>query len=647
MQLPAFHRRILELTGFVISLMCIAGCSNSDKDNSQRFPDPKSAPESWFYNQRAFPDRAISPAAVEQARAAVASQSVTLRSDDREWEEAGPVNIGGRITALAVDPTDQAKIYVGTSVGGLFVSEDSGLTWAVSFEQPGGLSIGALAMSPSNHEVMYMGTGEANGSASSGAFFGNGIYRSDDGGETWQSKGLPESHHIGRIVVDHNDPDKAFVAVAGHLYSKNEERGLYRTLDGGDSWERILFVSDSTACIDVAMHPTSSDTLYAVMWERLRYPHVRDYGGPTSAVHRSYDGGETWEEIAQDLGIAREDRGRMGIAVSVSDPKTLYLCATQNEITNELAGVYRSDDRGDTWTLLNFEDIDGAFASFGWFFGNVRIDPTDPETAYLMGLRVHITRDGGQSWQNHTGFDVHVDQHDLHISSVVDEYQVAGNDGGLYLTDNAGIDWAHVESLGNNMFYACSVDPHDNKRLYGGTQDNGTLRTVGGQLNDWEQILGGDGFHVFVDPRDPDLIYAETQWGGLRRSENGGFTWSYIPPFLYDEDRTNWNTPFVLDPHNPDVLYYGSSILHRSTDRGDFWVPISDDLTNNSEDYPGGADAGTISTIAVSQISPCSHLCRHGRRVCACNPRYGSYVESYQRRIACSIRYACGCRSVR
>ncbi|MCB9292953.1 MAG: T9SS type A sorting domain-containing protein [Lewinellaceae bacterium] len=555
-------------------------------------------PTDWLFNQRAYPHNHIDFEAYRDAvrQTRLARASVQSRGDSEGWEVAGPVNIGGRITDIALHPTDPDIIYAGASVGGVFKSTDGGVSWEAVFENEGAMSIGNIALAPSDPDILYVGTGEANGESASGAFFGDGVYRSVDGGASWQYLGLENSQHIGRIVVDPQDPGRVFVAAAGRLYGKSEDRGLYRTENGGLSWERVLYVSDSTSCIDVAINPQNPDILYAATWERIRLPWERSYAGVTSRLYRSSDGGDTWEQLTEGLPPSDEQRGRIGIAVSPSNPDILYATFTTNEITNVFDGIYKSLDGGDTWFRVDNGTIDGIYASFGWFFGNIRVDPTTPDVVYAMGVQLYKSVDGGVSWSDITF--MHVDQHGLEIHPLNPNFVVAGNDGGIYISQSGGNNWSHVQVLPLTQFYECEIDFLQPDRIYGGTQDNGTIRTLSGNTDDWDRILGGDGFHVIVDPTDNNIIYAEFQWGNLYRSYDGGFDFDFIFNGG-NNDRTNWNTPVVLDPSDPAVLYYGANRLYRSPDRGNNWAPISGDLTDGQ--HPSGSQSfGTITSIAVA-----------------------------------------------
>ena len=559
---------------------------------------PEHYPNEWMFNQRAYPDGYINQKAVHDAWSALKAHRKSGNPKSvGNWEMEGPLNIGGRVTDIAISPVNDDQFYIGTPVGGVFRTMDRGETWEPIFDEAGRPSIGSIAIAPSDPNRIYVGTGEGNGSATSGMFFGDGVYRSDDAGDTWTSIGLPASNHFGRIIVDPQNADRVFAATTGVLYGSSSTRGLYRTLDGGNSWEQVLYLSDSTACIDVVMHPTNTDTVYAATWERRRRPWIRDYGGVTSGVHRSVDGGDTWEVLTNGLPESDEDTGRIGLAISESEPNVIYASYTTNSITNVYDGLYRSDDHGESWELFEYDAISNVNASFGWYFGNVRVNPTDPDEVLVLGQLLYATNNGGSSWNQDN--QMHVDFHALEYSRNNPEMMLCGNDGGLYISENGGSTWSHFENLPITQFYQIEVDEMEPAHVYGGTQDNNTLRTLTGELDDFSPILGGDGFHVNVDPSNNDYVYAEYQWGNLFRSDNGGFDMDYAINDIPSSDRTNWNTPVIISPFNPAVLYYGSNRLYKSVDRGLNWSPISDDLTQG--EHPSGSSSfGTLISIAAS-----------------------------------------------
>ncbi|WP_410004780.1 VPS10 domain-containing protein [Aequorivita nionensis] len=596
-----YKPRLNLIALIAFSALLFIGCKNNSEENSEEKEIGKMEyPAEWMYNQRAYPNNYINKEAYKEA-ILQSKQILANRSPEQagEWTFIGPLNTGGRITDVAIAPDNDDHLYVATATGGIFRSYDAGANWTPIFDEVTKPSIGDIAIAPSNPQIIYAGTGEANGSATDGAYFGDGVYRSNDAGDTWTNVGLPESNHIGRIVVDPTNPDRVFAAATGELYGKNVERGIYRTTNGGTNWEKVLFVTDSTAAIDVAMNVANTNIIYAAMWERTRKPWQRDYGGVTSAIHRSMDGGTTWTELgaANGLPAPNVQTGRIGIAVSESDPSTVYARFTTNEITNEFNGLYKSTDNGDNWTLVTSAGaLSGIDANFGWYFGNVRVNPTNSSEVYIVGFDIAKSTNSGSSWNTLNG--MHVDHHALDFSRTNSSFMLAGNDGGAYISNNGGNSWTHFENLPITQFYNIEVDYQHPERLYGGTQDNNTIRTLTGSANDWNSIIGGDGFHVNVDPIDNNYVYGESQYGNLRRSTNGGNSFQNGTNGISGSDRVNWNTPVILSPFNPEMMFYGSNKLYTSS-RAVSWTAISPDLTDGL--HPSGSLAfGTLTAIAAS-----------------------------------------------
>lgn len=555
----------------------------------------KKAPNDWFFLQRAFPYPEIN----YEARQLAWEQSQKIHEERVErgegWVLGGPLNIGGRISAVAMHPSDMQTIYAGAASGGIFKTTNTGASWVPIFDDALSLSIGDIAIAPSDPDIIWVGTGEANAGGGSMAYDGFGIYKSTDAGSTWEHLGLENSGSIGRLVIHPSDPQVCFVAAMGRLFSDNPERGVFRTLDGGQNWQKVLYVNDSVGAIDIVMHPDHPDTLYAALWERVRRPDRRNYGGPGCGIYRSYDGGDSWTELTGGLPSSSPANGRIGIDISKSDPNILYAIYADN--TGYFAGVYRTDNGGDTWFRTNDGDLSYMYASYGWWFGRISIDPVDPDIAYAIGFDLYKTTDGGNNWPMISS-TVHVDHHDLAAHPLNHNFVVLGNDGGIYLSNNGGSTWTFFENLPITQFYTCEIDEQYPQRLYGGTQDNGTNRTLSGGTGDWQSIYWGDGFFVLVDPSDNNYIYAEYQYGNFARSTNGGLYFDYAMNGISGSDRMNWNTPFVFDPNNPQILYFGANRLYKTTNRAEFWQVISPDLTN------GGVNSnvvyGTITAIAVA-----------------------------------------------
>jgi len=590
---------ITSTTLFILILLTVISCTQNETTAPPQGPDK--APGSWMYNQRAFPNginREAKALAIKQYKSMVNSSDSRF---DQEWEPVGPINIGGRITDISLHPTNKDIMYAGSAVGGVWKSTDRGYEWKLIFDEQGGMSIGNIEVSSNNPNIIYVGTGEANGSATSGAFFGNGIYKSIDAGETWENIGLPKSDHIGRILVHPENSDIVYVAVAGKLYDKNQERGVYKTVDGGVSWKQSLFISDSTAVIDISMSPLEPDVLFAASWERTRFAVNRTYGGVTSGVHRSKDGGVTWELMSNGLPEPDESTGRIGVAVSPSDPTKIYASYTSNPITNNFSAVYSSSDQGESWIELNGTELTNMFASFGWYFGNMRVNPTNPDEAYIMGLNTFQTKDGGATWTQWTS-GVHVDQHGMEFHSTDTDFRVIGNDGGIYITEDAGVTFRHVQTIANNQLYEGVIHPTLPDTYFGGAQDNGTLMTNANGEAGYQRINGGDGFTIKFDEVNPNLHYVTSQFGAIRRRLSlVPYEDTFIRPSGDLISRTNWNTPFVTIPNEENGILYGAEHIVYSADAGDNWEIISPDLTNGP--YGSVTSFGTISAIAISEIN--------------------------------------------
>jgi photosystem II stability/assembly factor-like uncharacterized protein len=565
---------------------------------------PSSYPSDWSWLRRTAPywqaDMNAFREALAQARSLKAA-SLTRRLHVTQLAPAGPENIGGRISDIEWNPSDINVLYAGAATGGVFKSTDGGLTWLPVADDVANLNVGDLAVDPLNPETVWLGTGEPNGGHNN--FAGGGVYRSTNGGATWDFMGLGETVSIGRIVVDPTNSQRVFVAAQGSYFGPNPERGIYRTTNGGTSWQRVLFVSDSTAATDIAIDPSNPNRLIAAMWERVRRPNGGTHlFGATSRIWRSENGGDTWLPlgVANGLPDALQQRiGRIGLALCANDPDIAYAIITDG--LNPI-GLWRTTDFGTSWENRDTDSTiaDGA-ASFSWYFSQVRVAPDNCNRVYAMDVTFFRSDDGGATFPVAYGPGdyplLHVDHHALAFHPANPDFIFEGNDGGINYSSDRGTTWNKVARLPVTQFYEINIDPSDPARLYGGTQDNGTLRTTTGNTDDWEPIFGGDGMYVNVDPRDSDIIYAEAQFGVLGKTLDGGVTWRLARPPA-QSDRRNWSTPVEIDPLNPNVIYYGSQRLWRSADSTASWSAVSGDLT----DWVPGAVLGTITTIGVSPV---------------------------------------------
>ena len=495
------------------------------------------------------------------------------------WRHIGPSSFGGRIDDIEAIPGRPSTIFVGTAGGGVFRTTNNGTTWAPVFDRDGrSTSIGDIAIAPSDPGIVWVGTGEPNNRQSS--TWGDGIYRSLDGGETWTHMGLKETHHIGRVVIHPRNPNTVFVAALGHLWGPNDDRGVYRTTDGGTTWKKVLAGNNVTGAVDVALDPDGR-TVYAAMYQRQRRGFGFVGGGPGSGLFRSRDGGDTWEPLTNGLPVGV--KGRIGIAIAPSQPNTVYAI-----VEAKAGGVFRSDDKGSTWTRQS------SLNPRPMYYSQVRVDPQHPDRVWVLGTYVHKSIDGGKTFTtDSTGDRIHVDHHALWLNPNDGNHMMLGNDGGLYFTYDGAKNWDFIDNLPIGQFYDIDVDDRDPYYVYGGTQDNGTwglpVRTyngVGITSADVINIAYGDGFFTVTDPADPRYIYANSQGGRAYRvhlatREERGIR--PVPDDAKESYRFNWSTPMVRSPHDPRTIYYGGNKLFRTRDGGESWDVVSPDLTRNQE----------------------------------------------------------------
>ena len=543
----------------------------------------KNYPNEWFDYQRIYPYATLNTENYLKAMKSALALTQKSTRTDINWELVGPTNIGGRISDIEIHPNTPNTLYVGGASGGILKSTDGGSSWTNIFNDIPTIGIGDMAIDPENENIIYAGTGESN--ASSNTFLGSGIYKSTDAGNSWTNIGLESTAYIGRIIVDKSNSENIFVAACGNLFSKNGNRGIYKSTNGGTDWEKILFLTDSTSAMDIVQHPSSPNTLYATMWERYRGLNYRRSFGETSGIWKTTDGGTTWSELTSGLPTGT-DIGRIGITIAESNPNVLYAFYE----TETGARVYKTTNGGTSWTRTNDGALSGMNSTFGWYFGQIRVDPQDENRVFALGQSFYRTENGGTSWSESSG-SMHVDHHAMIF---VDNKIWDGNDGGLYYSTNNGSAWTKVNNLPLTQFYDIALDSLNSNRLLGGTQDNNSIQTTTGNDNDWQAVLGGDGMYCLIDYTNSNTYYCEYQWGGVYRFENGYET--YIG---FYGDRTNWSTPYILHPTNPNILYLGTYQVQKSTNKGDSWSAISGDLTQGGE-----GSYHTLTTIDVSKLDP-------------------------------------------
>ncbi|HEY3174147.1 MAG TPA: hypothetical protein VGK94_00130 [Candidatus Polarisedimenticolia bacterium] len=532
-----------------------------------------------------------------------------------KWRSVGPANMGGRVSAIAVDPAKPFTIYAGLGTGGIMKSTDNGTSWSGIFEKESVASIGAIAVAASDPNILWAGTGEANGRNSSS--WGDGVYRSDDGGATWVNKGLHDSRSIARIAIDPRDARVVYVAAMGHLWGDNKERGVFRTVDGGATWTPSLQIDDKVGCIDLVIDPSDSRTLYAAMYRRLRRPWSFTSGGPDGGIYKTIDGGRTWRKLTS--GLPRQT-GRIGLDIHRANPKILYAVIESDlggqspifDVTSRSGGVFRTDDAGETWNRVN----DLAPRSF--YFSQVRVDPVDNKRVYVLGFLVHVSDDGGRTFRDDGARLVHVDHHDLWIDPTNTDHLLLGNDGGLYASYSRARTWDFFNNMAIGEFYRVTVDMGRPYRIAGGLQDNqswigpSATREKDGITNAaWRDLGGGDGFYVALDPNDPDIVYAESQEAeAFRLNLRTGQRRPLRPEPKEGSEafRFHWNAPLILSRHDPTVLYLAGNKVFRLTRRGERWEAISPDLTTQDPAKfrtvgSGAENHCTIYTLAESPIT--------------------------------------------
>jgi photosystem II stability/assembly factor-like uncharacterized protein len=494
------------------------------------------------------------------------------------FRSVGPAWASGRIADLAVNPGNHSEIYAAVASGNIWKSINNGTTWEPIFDKYGAYAIGCIVIDPNNHNVVWAGTGENNHQRALG--WGDGVYRSDDAGASWKNMGLKESRQIGGIAIDPRNSDIVYVAAEGSAWGPGGERGLYKSADGGKTWEKILNISENTGINNVALDPRNPDVIYCTSEQRRRHVGMKISGGPESAVYKSTNGGKSFEKIMK--GLPGGDLGGMGLAVSPVNPDILYLIV---EAQGESGGFFRSVNRGASWEKMN------SYNASGQYYNKIICDPKDVDRVFSLDTYTQVTLDGGRNWSRVSNNGRHVDDHAIWIDPVNTIHFYIGGDGGIYETWDNGENFIFKSNLPVTQFYRVAVDnSYPFYYIYGGTQDNNSMggpsaSTSNGVTNDdWFVTQGGDGFWVAIDPEEPDIVYTESQYGNAARYDRRSGESVSIKPFPGEGELTyrwNWDTPILISPHNNKRIYMAANFLFRSEDRGSNWTTISPDLTRN------------------------------------------------------------------
>ena len=545
--------------------------------------------------------------------------SVTDKLKNLEFREIGPAVMGGRIDDFGVVESNPNIVYVGTASGGVWKTTNNGTTWEPVFDKESVSTIGDIAIAPSDPAVVWVGTGEPNNRQSSS--WGDGIYKSLDAGKTWQKMGLTATHHIGRIVIHPRNPEVVYAAALGHLWGPNPERGVYKTTDGGKTWNQVLKINDDTGVSDIAMDPESPDTLYAAAYERRRTPFGFNGGGPDSAIYKTVDGGATWKKLVKGLPYENGgDTGRIGLDIYRKDPNIVYAI-----VQHEKGGTYRSEDKGETWKKMGDTNPRPSY------YSQIRIDPNNDLRIWELGAQMFYSEDGGKTFSTQRVKGIHGDFHAMWIDPADSNHVITGSDGGIHWSYDNGRTWDFINTIAIGQFYEVGLDNERPYKICGGLQDNGSWcgpsmsLTRDGIINsDWTLMPGGDGFYARIDYAEPWIVYTESQDGHLsRRDEHTSQQREIMPEAKAGEPhyRFQWNSPVEVSAHDHKTIYYGGNYLFKSTDRDDSWTRLGGDLTTGVDRnklqifgktpdkstlsrHDGVEEYPTITTLSESPLTP-------------------------------------------
>lgn len=562
----------------------------------------KHAPAEHFANQRAYPD--ASPdvrayeAARQQAREQVQTRGNAPQGFDADWTVQGPGNIGARVNTVVVNPQNENIMYAGFSDGGVFRTLDGGTSWTPIFDDQDFLAIGDIVLDKNNPDIVYVGTGDPN--ISGLPSIGNGVYKSTDAGDTWTHLGLAPGRIVSKIVTHPSDVNTLYVGMMGLPFERNNDRGLYKTTDGGANWSQVLFVNDSTGIIDVLLDPNEPETLYAAAWTRVRNNFESVADSEFSQIWKTTDGGANWSVLGN--GLPENDvKSRIGLAMSATNPQKIYAMYIDSA-DYQVAGIYRTLNGGTNWSPISISNLDNnAMGGFGWYFGKIRINPANDDDIFVLGVNLHRTPDAGNNWEQ-VGppwwtYEVHADKHDMIFTP--SGAMVLATDGGLYKSENNGVDWTDIENIPATQLYRTAYNPHLPNTYYGGAQDNGTTGGNASTINAWSRIFGGDGFQMAFHPTNPDIFFVEYQYGGLRATDDAGYDFFDLTFGFIEGERPNWDMPYIISAADSELMYAGAGLrVFRNTQGAyGFWEPISGDLVGTGGYRP------SISTVAESPVN--------------------------------------------
>ncbi len=596
----------------ILALFCLcfilASCSTNTQTNNETEEYKSHFPNEDYFNKRNYPETTFDHKAYFNQIAEI-KNNPALKTFTGEWKDQGPGNIGARINKIAINPNDENEIYLGYARGGLYKTTDGGLTWRDMFREFSYLSISHVEIDPNDTNTIYIGTGDEN--ISHYPAIGNGVYKSSDGGETWEHLGLGETGIISKVSVSHQDPNVLYASAMGIPFEKTDDRGLYKSVDGGDSWDQIFFANDSTGIIDMVVAPDNADIAYIAGWNRLRDNNNSKVSGPDAKIWRTTDGGDNWTQM--ETGLPEGEFVRIGLAMFDSETVfASYSFSGSNQFCDEnginFYGLYKTSDGGDNWERTDAGESTqlpcGFTGGFAWYFSKLSVNPLDQDDICLAGVQMHRRNPTTGLWRNMV-FDVsegvtpHVDFHDMVYYG---DNLYAATDGGAYrYNDTEG--WVDIENISTNQFYRIEYNNHEPDLYYGGLQDNGVVGGNGENINDWFRISGGDGFQLRFDPNDPNFVYTESQNGNIRASSNGGQSFSGFTNGLTGD--RNWDMQYILSPHDSKIRYTGTDkmFIHIGDINDDPWIPMSDQDLTDAEEDPLGFFEHNITTLSQSALN--------------------------------------------
>ncbi|MFK7972642.1 MAG: T9SS type A sorting domain-containing protein [Bacteroidia bacterium] len=568
--------------------------------DSQAILESKEAPSEFLYLTQNYPDGPMDQRSARQMRLmaeAKRSSRSNLPGFDASWTLQGPGNIGGRINTVTVHPSNSDIRFVGTTNGGIWKTTDAGLNWRPVFDNLPNMSIADIIFDESRPDTMFAATGDPN--IPGYVYLGEGLYRSVNGGDTWQYLGLKDAGVISKVWVNPNDANVLLAAVMGVPMQRSPDRGAYKSIDAGQTWTKVLFVSNEAGIIDLVQDPRDPNTLLAASWTRIRTARESIVEGSDAGIWVTNDAGDTWQQST--TGLPSGEMGRIGLTASMATPNTFFSVYVGPD--RQLEGVYKTSDGATSWSRISTDSVrPGLLGGFGWYFGKIGVNPTDDNNIYILGVDLFSTTDGGQDWDYAAPpwffYDVHADKHDIHF--IGPDHILLATDGGLYETIDRGASWSDNENIPNTQFYRIAHNPHQPNLYYGGAQDNGSTGGDNTDINNWPRIFGGDGFQMRFDPNDPDTWWCMTQNGNINYTTDGGGFYSWQEFGIDQDERSNWDGPLLLSAHDPQVLYHARQRVYRASGgAGSTWDSISSILTN-----PDTTLLGSSRTISALEESP-------------------------------------------